>query len=154
MSSESIRKKFNPKDSIDWRNHNQKISLFFTVGEVTLRDDLRIPQDEQIEVNILALAAELDQARLEWGSPIGVTSWFRPPAINRAVGGVIDSQHLTGRAADIYTMDGRDQEFEDFLDQHWGGALGYGVSSGRGFTHVDLREGGWRRGPKLIRWRY
>jgi Peptidase M15 len=73
--------------------------------------------------------------------PIGVTSWYRPYAVNLAVGGVPDSQHITGAAVDIYPMEGGDQEFEDWLDNNWGGALGYGQAAGRGFTHIDLRPG-------------
>jgi hypothetical protein len=51
-------------------------------------------------------------------------------------------------------MEGGDYEFEDFLDNNWGGALGYGQAAGRGFTHLDLRGGGWRRGMGDIRWDY
>ncbi|WP_353743953.1 D-Ala-D-Ala carboxypeptidase family metallohydrolase [Microcystis sp. LSC13-02] len=29
---------------------------------------------------------ELDKIREEWGSPILITSWYRPQAVNRAVG--------------------------------------------------------------------
>lgn len=153
-TKESIRLPFDPSLSIDWTNFNQKISRHFTVGEVLQKDLRRVPNDENIVGNIYALADELDLMRDEWGAPVGVTSWYRPPAINRAVGGVSNSQHLSGMAADIYTMDGRDSEFEAFLSRHWGGALGRGVASGRGFTHLDLRGGGWRKGDASIRWEY
>ncbi len=153
-ATESIREPFDPSKAIDWENFNQKISNYFTVGEVLNRDLRRIPDNSDVLGNIYALADELDKMREEWGSAVGVTSWYRPPAINRAVGGVSNSQHLYGAAVDVYTFDGQDAEFEKFLNAHWGGALGYGIESGRGFTHLDLREGGWRRGPKAIRWWY
>lgn len=138
-----------------WDGRSDFISQYFTEHEVTNGDSRRIPpRGSDVERNVLAMARELDKIRAEWGSPIGVTSWNRPPAVNREVGGATFSQHLTGAAVDIYTMDGRDYEFEDFLDAHWGGGLGYGVASGRGFTHLDMREGGWRRGPGTIRWTY
>ena len=70
------------------------------------------------------------------------------------MGGIWNSQHLTGLDADINTMDGRDYEFEDFLDMSWGGGLGYGVASGRGFTHLDMRGGHWKHGSGAIRWWY
>lgn len=134
---------------VNWQDPNAKISRFFSVREVTNGDPRRIPiAGSQVERNILALAAELDKVRIAWGGPIGVTSWYRPPEINAAVGGVRNSQHINGSAADIYPIGGRDREFEQWLDKFWGNkALGYGQAAGRGFTHVDLRSG-------RIRWNY
>jgi len=153
MTIDATRKPFNGQ--IDWTNYNSKISNYFTVGEVTKGDARRTPaKGSTAESNILALAAELDKLRQEWGSAIGVTSWYRPPAINAAVGGVSNSQHILGSAADIYTLNGLDEEFERWVSTRWGGAVGYGVASGLGFTHVDLRGGGFRRGAALIRWNY
>lgn len=153
-AKESPRVAYSKDAIIDWKNFNQKISEYFTVGEVVNRDLRRIPSDLNVLDNIYRLSVELDKLRKEWGQPIGVTSWYRPPAINRQVGGVSNSQHINGSGVDVYDMNGRDHEFEEFLDQNWGGALGYGVASGRGFTHLDLREGGWKRGPGTLRWRY
>jgi hypothetical protein len=140
---------------IDWAKPDCLISEFFTVAEVTQGDPDRIPTPgSEEEINILRLAAELDLIREAWDGPIGVTSWYRPYAINLAVGGVPDSQHITGAAVDIYPIDGDCQEFEDWLDEEWGGALGYGAFSGREFTHIDLRGGGWQNGGAEIRWYY
>ncbi|MCG9891108.1 MAG: D-Ala-D-Ala carboxypeptidase family metallohydrolase [Thermosynechococcaceae cyanobacterium MS004] len=140
---------------IDWAEGDHAISEFFTVFEVTKGDPRRRPAKNSIvERNILRMADELDKIRREWGSAIAVTSWYRPEAVNRAVGGARLSQHLNGGAVDIYAVDGNDYRFEDFLDRHWGGGLGYGIASGRIFTHLDLRDGGWRRGPGTIRWVY
>jgi hypothetical protein len=132
--------------SINWNNPKAKVSRFFTVAEVTQNDSRRIPRNGSVEErNILKLAIELDKIREKWGAPIGVTSWYRPPQVNAEVGGVPNSQHINGSAVDIYDLSGRDYDFEAFLDQAWGDrALGYGVASGRGFTHLDLRPGGFR----------
>ncbi len=151
---ESVRKAFDPNQPIDWNDANCRVSKFFTVGEVTQKDPRRMPvPGSSEEKNCLNLARELDKVREAWGSPIGVTSWYRPEPINTEVGGVSNSQHIFGLAADIYTMDSdgfsqRDHEFENWLDTRaWKDrALGYGVSSGRGFTHVDLRS--------YVRWNY
>ena len=137
-------------DKLDWSNPNSRVSEFFTVKEVTQNDSRRVPSEgSEVEANVLALAKELDTVRRRWGSPIGVTSWYRPPMVNEEVGGAENSQHLTGRAADIYTVEGNPLEFEQILDQQlWKNrALGYGVESGKGFTHIDLRQG-------RIRWYY
>lgn len=45
----------------------------------------------------------LDPLREAWGHPIMVTSGYRCPALNRAVGGAATSHHLYGQAADIST---------------------------------------------------
>ena len=54
--------------------------------------------------NLTALVDNvLDPLREAWGRPITVNSGYRCPALNKAVGGVASSQHLTGHAADITT---------------------------------------------------
>lgn len=52
--------------------------------------------------NLVALVENiLDPLREAYGKPIAVTSGYRCPALNKAVGGVATSDHLSGRAADI-----------------------------------------------------
>lgn len=43
----------------------------------------------------------LDPLREAWGKPVYVTSGYRSPRLNAAVGGVATSNHLKGLAADI-----------------------------------------------------
>ena len=45
----------------------------------------------------------LDPIRRRYGAPIIVTSGYRCPALNTAVGGVTNSHHIVGCAADITT---------------------------------------------------
>jgi hypothetical protein len=143
------------QEPIDWANPQCPISQHFSVGEVTKGEAERIPAlGSEEECNIMRLAHQLDLIRDSWGAAIGVTSWYRPYEINLACGGVADSQHITGGAADIYPVEGDGQHFEEWLDIYWGGALGYGQHGGRGFTHIDLRGGGFKRGPGKIRWPY
>lgn len=49
----------------------------------------------------------LDPMREAWGGPLLVTSGYRCKALNKAVGGVADSAHLYGYAADIRPTDKR-----------------------------------------------
>lgn len=51
--------------------------------------------------NLVLLAQILEDIRDAFGAPIVVTSAFRTPMVNAAVGGVANSYHLSGRAADI-----------------------------------------------------
>ena len=135
--------------SIDWKNPNANVSKYFTVKEVTQNDPRRIPTDPKVIANIIKLAQKLDIVREAWGSSIAVNSWYRPPAINKAVGGVSNSQHINGGAVDIRPSNGQGIKFENWLDTTaWANnALGYGQRAGKGFTHVDLRLG-------KIRWNY
>lgn len=48
-----------------------------------------------------ATADMLQRIRDTLGSPVVVTSGYRAPAVNRAVGGVTSSDHARGQAADI-----------------------------------------------------
>jgi putative chitinase len=132
-------------DEINWKNPAQRICKYFTVNDVTKGDPRRIPRDANVINNILRLAKELDEVREAWGGPIGVTSWYRPPAVNRAVGGVSNSQHINGSAADIYPVGKDIYQFQKWLDGKWDKALGYGAK--KGFCHLDLR-------PGRIRWNY
>lgn len=43
----------------------------------------------------------LEPLRAHFGRPVRVNSGYRSPALNRAVGGARNSQHVTGEAADI-----------------------------------------------------
>ncbi len=49
-----------------------------------------------------ALILALEEIRARAGRPITVTSGYRPPDYNREVGGVSNSCHIDGLAADIY----------------------------------------------------
>ena len=55
-----------------------------------------------VEENLQALVEQvLDPARERYGKPIRVTSGFRCLVHNKTVGGVPNSQHVKGEAADI-----------------------------------------------------
>lgn len=87
------------------------LSKNFTLEELTFsstamrRKIENTPTNLQIE-NIRRLCVEILQpVRDRLGAPIHVTSGFRCPALNRAVGGAQNSQHLRGEAADIVCHD-------------------------------------------------
>lgn len=149
QSIDKFTRQWRNEGYLDWYDMSSKVSKYFTVGEVTNNETRRIPRSADVCNNILTLAKELDKIREAWGSPIIVTSWYRPYSVNKSVGGSRYSQHLTGRAVDIYPANGKGLEFEKWLDNvAWKDkALGYGQKAGRNFTHLDLRQG-------RIRWNY
>lgn len=56
-----------------------------------------------VVANLTRLAALLEQVRTLVGAPITISSGFRSPALNKAVGGAASSAHVQGLAADIST---------------------------------------------------
>lgn len=55
-----------------------------------------------VRENIEALVEMvLDPLREAWGRPIAINSGYRSVELNRAVGGVWNSNHLSGEAADL-----------------------------------------------------
>ena len=94
---------------------------YFSINEF-LRSDTALkkridntPTSWDIIENILNLALFLDEMREAWGSGIRVSSGFRCPQLNAAVGGVQGSAHQYGNAADISPVNGKMNEFEAFL---------------------------------------
>jgi uncharacterized protein YcbK (DUF882 family) len=89
---------------------------------------------------ILGTAAEFQSIRQAWGRPLGMTSFYRPEPINREVGGVPNSFHVTGMAIDIYPVGMPLQALYQWLLVRWTG--GFGDGRDRGFIHLDRRGGG------------
>ena len=92
-------------------NKQARLSQHFTLGELcktsAKTQDGNIPSHIHIE-NLKRLCGWLEMLRSEWNKrygegddPIVINSGYRSEAVNKAVGGVSGSNHLTGCAADI-----------------------------------------------------
>lgn len=90
-----------------------------------------------------ALLNGLERLRALFKLPIHVTSGYRCPCHNAAVGGVSNSQHVLATAADIY-IDG--VPVRDLASSCRKIFDGVGVYEDDGFVHVDMREGGYATG--------
>jgi zinc D-Ala-D-Ala carboxypeptidase len=84
-----------------------KLSKHFSLEEMTksqtaVRKGIdNTPPPEVIE-NLKELCENvLEKIRIHFGKPVLVSSGYRGPKLNRAIGGAKKSQHLTGQAADI-----------------------------------------------------
>jgi len=128
-----------------------------TLGEFALREERRrFDRPDQIKV-ALYLATFLEKVRAAFGNqPIIITSGYRPPAINSAVGGASDSEHLYKPgcgAVDFYVSGANIRTVQDWCDKHWAHSLGYGA--GKGFVHLGVRSGSsdLSKAPR-IRWDY
>jgi GH24 family phage-related lysozyme (muramidase) len=122
------------------------------LGEFALNQEAR-RFHYQYQVDTAAeLAGFLERVRLQFaGKPIIITSGYRPPSINRSVGGASGSEHLYGSAGvgavDFYVREVNIQHVQDWCDKNWPYSLGYGAP--KGFVHLGLRQGRPR-----VRWDY
>jgi uncharacterized protein YcbK (DUF882 family)/soluble lytic murein transglycosylase-like protein len=153
--SKDIPNILTPTD-VNWSDMSFNLTKNFVLGENLLNDIDRIPSDPTVQSNILKIMQEVQKIRDDYGKPITITSGYRPEHINRAVNGVSGSRHISGEAVDICPSDPQADinDFQNWLDQHWYGALGYGAA--KGFVHIDCRNGlGWKTGGKKgDRWDY
>ena len=85
------------------------LSEHFTLGELTKTNTgiENVPNEEQVN-NLKRLCGWLEQLRRRWHNiygdgddPIIINNGFRSKEVNKAVGGVPTSNHLTGCAVDI-----------------------------------------------------
>jgi hypothetical protein len=84
----------------------------------------RMPPDQATVDAIVRIARLAQQARDRIGRPFRVTSWYRPPAINRRVGGASQSRHIVGDAIDFYVDGLTGTQVYRSLDPWWTGGLG------------------------------
>lgn len=114
------------------RDGDKKVSAHFRVREFASKDgyDKVLIDDDLITL--------LENIRSAAGGAVTLNSAYRSPEHNKAVGGVSNSQHTKGTAADI-VVSGTDpltvgQIAEHFLGNH--GGIGVYTT----FTHVDTRK--------------
>ena len=108
---------------------------FFDTKEFESKDGKPSPYGETVVAK--ELIVRLNAIRSRFGKPIIVNSAYRSPEHNKAVGGVSNSQHVLGTAADIRPEDLKDlselQKIADELNPH--GGVGFYNT----FVHVDVR---------------
>ena len=94
-----------------------RLEEFLTSSVARQRSIENLPSFE-IVGRLEKLALFLDGLRAAWGSGINITSGYRNDALNRAVGGVQNSVHKIGYAADIQPSNGKMTEFKKFV-KNW-----------------------------------
>ena len=117
----------------------------FKVRELRCRDGTDTIMADEV------LTVVLQCIREHFGKAVTITSGYRTPAHNAAVGGAKSSQHLLGRAADIRVQGVSVEDIAAYAERlmpDWGGIGRYPVKAGRaaGWVHLDTRaeKARWR----------
>lgn len=115
---------------------NRKLSDHFNEQEFACKGDGMVYVEPD-------LVAKLEKLRQLVGKPINITSGYRSPWYNEKIGGVKNSRHTLGQAADIVIPGLSPSEVAKLAEQ--AGFGGIGIYDKDRFTHVDI-------GP-VRRWR-
>ena len=84
------------------------------------------------------LVGVLQEIRNHFGKPVNINSGFRTATHNKNVGGVAQSQHCYGTAADIHIVGVSPKTIAAFVETIMPKKGGIGIYST--FVHVDVRE--------------
>ena len=113
------------------KDGNKKLSTNFKVKEFACTDGSDPIFIDSDLVNVL------QKIRSHFGKSVTITSAYRTPGKNKAVGGQTYSQHLYGRAADIKVKGVTPKKvsaYAETLLKNKGGIGTYAT-----FTHIDTR---------------
>ena len=112
----------------------------FTLQEFQSKDGASTP--EELIPNIVKLAGNLQVIRNEIGCSLHINSAYRSPEHNKSIGGVKNSQHTLGKAADIASRNHTPKELYFIISNLIAaGKLDIkGMGLYKSFVHVDIRE--------------
>ena len=110
----------------------KKVAKNFTVAEFASKDGSRV-----VIINPI-LPEYLQKARDHFGKPLIITSGYRTTAHNIKVGGVSNSQHVFGNAADVYIPGVSVWDLYNYFCKIAGDSCGIGIYDT--FVHFDVRS--------------
>ena len=114
------------------KDGSKKLSANFRVREFACTDGSDPIFIDSDLVNLL------QKIRTHFGASVTITSAYRTPGRNKAVGGEIYSQHLYGKAADIKVKGVTPKKVAEYAEKLLPEKGDIGTYST--FTHVDVRS--------------
>ena len=91
---------------------------------------------DPIDAELLAVLQDL---RDTFSSAVHITSGCRCKEYNKRIGGSTGSQHILGKAADIWVKDTKPEDVHEYLIEKYDGKYGIGLYNS--WVHVDVRNG-------------
>ena len=118
-----------------------KLTKNFNRSEFECKDGTQMTENQF--KNIQELAKNLQVLRDELDEPVKITNAYRSPAHNQSVGGSKTSQHILGKAADIYVDSLKPKELakviEGLIEEGKMSEGGIGIYTRNKFVHYDIR---------------
>ena len=118
-----------------------KLTKNFNKSEFECKDGTQMTENQF--KNIQELAKNLQVLRDELDEPVKITNAYRSPAHNQSVGGSKTSQHIVGKAADIYVDSLKPKELakviEGLIEEGKMSEGGIGIYTRNKFVHYDIR---------------
>ena len=113
---------------------------FLVKGASHVGNSLNIDPPPELWGNVIALARVLDAFREAMGKSVVLTSVYRSPAYNKAIGGASRSQHMAFTAADLKVAGGNTGQWAEQLKKlRQQGLFEGGIGIYNSFVHVDTR---------------
>jgi hypothetical protein len=88
-----------------WLSEHFHITEFVNSNEARRRGINNTPSKEAVDNLILVCENILEPVRAQFKSPVRISSGYRSPQLNRAIGGSANSQHCWGMACDFEIPD-------------------------------------------------
>lgn len=117
---------------------NENVGKHFKVKEFACKDGSKVVFIDSYLVSIL------DILRNQVGKPVHITSGYRTPERNKAVGGAKYSYHMRGMAADIRIEGMEAKEIAKKLNKII--PYGCGIIVYKTWVHIDTRTKAYRKG--------
>ena len=116
-----------------------KLTKNFSLSEFESKDGADMPN--AVLENIKEVASNLQALRDYIGEPIKVNSGYRSPKHNKSIGGVKNSRHIKGQAADICVLGMRSRDVVKAIKKliSEGKMKEGGIGTYETFVHYDIR---------------
>lgn len=119
--------KFKPKEKIQITAHFDTTEFDCSCGKCT---------ENYIDEDLVQL---LEEIRVEFDEALTITSGYRCPAHNKAIGGATASQHPNGLAADVRPTNNTKEKLDKLYALCYNKFNNIGDGRNKGFIHVDTR---------------